>query len=269
MCELFGLSSSGPVSPRELLCRFGARGGDVADNPDGCGLATLQDGAFNIAKEPQAAAQSAHFRGLCDQTFSALIIGHMRKANPPTARVLANTHPFRRTCCGREWVFAHNGVIPDAVTLTPPRAAKIYEPSGDTDSEQAFCVVLDAIAPAVTAAQSENDGAWLETLARVAEVLASHGRLNFLMSDGMHLIAYGHDRLHSLAYPRLAGGARELAVIATEPLIEEMDWSPFQQSELRVYRAGRLIARINTRPRATSEAREAGDIDLTPEGPVS
>ena len=138
MCELFGLSSSRPVSPRELLCRFGERGGDVADNLDGWGLATLQDGVFSTAKEPHAAAQSAHFQGLCGQTFSALIVGHVRKANPPTARVLANTHPFRRTCCGRDWVFAHNGVIPDAVTITPPSAAKLCEPSADTDSEQAF-----------------------------------------------------------------------------------------------------------------------------------
>lgn len=38
--------------------------------------------------------------------------------------------------------------------------------------------------------QSGSDGAWLETLARVADVLASHGRLNFLMSDCVHLIAY-------------------------------------------------------------------------------
>jgi hypothetical protein len=95
MCELFGLSSSRPVSLRGLLCRFRERGGDVADNPDGWGLATLQDGVFSIAKEPHAAAQSAHFQGLCEQTFSPLIVGHARIANPPTARVLANTHPFR------------------------------------------------------------------------------------------------------------------------------------------------------------------------------
>ena len=150
---------------------------DVADNPDGWGLATLQDGIFSIAKEPHAAAQSAHFRGLWEQTFSALIVGHVRKVNHSTARVLANTHPFRRTCCRRDWVFAHNGVIPDAVTITPPSAAKLCEPSGSTDLEQALCMVLDAIAPAVTAAQSRSDGAWLETLARVADVLASHGRL--------------------------------------------------------------------------------------------
>jgi glutamine amidotransferase len=256
------------------LCRFGAHGGDVADNPDGWGLATIQDGAFNIAKEPLSAAHSARFRGLCEQTRSALIIGHVRKSNPPTARLLANTHPFRRICCGREWVFAHNGVIPDAMTLTPPSAVKLCGPSGDTDSEQAFCVVLDGIAPAFTASQSGSDDAWLEALARVAEMLASHGRFNFLMSDGVHLVAYGHDRLHSLV-PRLPGGngAPEVAVIATEPLIEEMDWSPFQPYELRVYRAGRLVARVNTRPRAatmaTREANGASDSGLTPAGRAS
>lgn len=269
MCELFGLSSDRPVSPRKLLRRFGARGGGDADNPDGWGVATLHDGGFNIAKEPHAAAHSARFRGLCEQTFSALIVGHVRKANPPTARVLANTHPFRRTCCGREWVFAHNGVIRDAVTLNPPSTAKRCKPSGDTDSEQTFCVVLEAIAPAFAAAQSESDGAWLERLARVVDVLASHGRLNFLMSDSVHLIAYGHDRLHSLDYPRLPGGARELAVIATEPLIGGMDWSPFRQSELRVYRAGRLLACINTHPQATSEVGGVQDIGPEPEGRAS
>ncbi len=111
MCELFGLSSDRPVQPEDLLCRFGARGGGVADNPDGWGLAAFEDGAFRLAKEPLPAARSARFRELCRQTRSALVIGHVRKANPPTARVLANTHPFRRACCGREWVFAHNGIL--------------------------------------------------------------------------------------------------------------------------------------------------------------
>ena len=54
MCELFGLSSNRPVLPGELLRRFRERGGNTADNPDGWGLATLDDGAFRlwIAFEP-------------------------------------------------------------------------------------------------------------------------------------------------------------------------------------------------------------------------
>ncbi|MCR4331584.1 MAG: class II glutamine amidotransferase, partial [Sulfuricaulis sp.] len=94
MCELFGLSSNRPVPPGELLRRFGERGGNTADNPDGWGLAVLEDGAFRLIKEPRPAARSACFLELSTQVHAPLILGHVRKANPPTALVLANTHPF-------------------------------------------------------------------------------------------------------------------------------------------------------------------------------
>jgi len=270
MCELFGLSSNRSVQPKELLCRFGARGGDTADNPDGWGLATLESGAFRLTKEPIAAARSARFRELCVQTRSSLILGHVRKANPPTALALANTHPFRRVCCGREWVFAHNGIIPGTTALDGPGAAPICTPWGDTDSEHAFCVVLDRIARVFATTGAATDRGWFDALAGVAETLASHGRFNFLMSDGEHLIAYGHDRLYSLAdaraafqleaaanatAPSLARGPRlgpisETAVIATEPLTKDPGWLAFEPGELRVYRAGRQIAHFITHPRA-------------------
>lgn len=263
MCELFGLSSNQPVSPGELLCRFGGRGGDTADNPDGWGLATLEDGAFRLAKEPVAAAHSARFRQLCRQTRSSLILGHVRKANPPTARVLANTHPFRRVCCGREWVFAHNGIIPDTAAFDDARTVPLCGSTGDTDSEHAFCVVLDRIAAAFSASDAAQDRGWLDVLAHAAETLASHGRFNFLMSDGVHLIAYGHDRLHGLADARAAfqlDAAVETAVIATEPLTEGPGWRAFEPGELRVYRAGRQIARFITHPRVMVRA---GDLPRT------
>ena len=257
MCELFGLSSNQPVQPGELLCRFGARGGDTADNPDGWGLATHEDGVFRLTKEPISAARSVRYRQLCGQTRSALILGHVRKANPPTARVLANTHPFRRVCCGREWAFAHNGVIPDTTALGGPGAASLCALSGDTDSEHAFCVVLDNIAAAFSSSEAAQGHGWFDVLARAAEMLASHGRFNFLMSDGMHLIAYGHDRLHNLADARAVvqlNPAAEMAVIATEPLTEDPGWRAFAPGELRVYRAGRQIAQFITHPRAVAPA---------------
>jgi predicted glutamine amidotransferase len=260
MCELFGLSSNQPVPPGEWLCRFGARGGNAADNPDGWGLATLKDGAFHLSKEPMAAAHSARFRDLCTHVNSTLILGHVRKANPPTARVVANTHPFRRLCCGREWVFAHNGIIPDTTALGDPGAASLCAMAGDTDSEHAFCVVLDNIAAALSSSAATPGHGWLDALARAAEMLASHGRFNFLMSDGVHLIAYGHDRLHRFADARSAfrlDAAAEMAIIATEPLTEDPGWLAFEPGELRVYRAGRQIAHFITHPRAMAPASDA------------
>jgi glutamine amidotransferase len=265
MCELFGLNSDRPVQPEELLCRFGARGGDTADNPDGWGLATLEGGAFRLVKEPLPAAHSPRFKELCRQTRSSLILGHVRKANPPTARVLANTHPFRRACCGREWVFAHNGILSGTATLNDTGAVSLCTPSGDTDSEHAFCMVLDRIAAVFSATGAATNRDWLDTLAGVAETLASHGRFNFLMSDGIHLIAYGHDRLHSLAETRIGfrlDAGSEIAVIATEPLTEDPGWLAFEPGELRVYRAGRQIAHFITHPRATAPAPD-GDLPRT------
>jgi len=257
MCELFGLSSNRPVLPGELLRRFRERGGNTADNPDGWGLAVLEDGAFRLIKEPQPAVRSARFLELSTQVHAPLILGHVRKANPPTAKILENTHPFRRTCCGREWIFAHNGIIPDTTALGGPGIASLCTLSGVTDSEHAFCVVLDHIAAAFSSSETVEDHGWFDALARAAEMLASHGRFNFLMSDGVHLIAYGHDRLHSLADSRAAlqlDAATETAVIATEPLTEGPGWIAFEPGELRVYRAGRRIARFITHPRAMAPA---------------
>ena len=262
MCELFGLSSNRPVLPGELLRRFRERGGNTADNPDGWGLAVLEDGAFRLIKEPQPAVRSARFLELSTQVHAPLILGHVRKANPPTAKILENTHPFRRTCCGREWIFAHNGIIPDTTALGGLGIASLCTLSGVTDSEHAFCVVLDHIAAAFSSSDTAEDHAWFDALARAAEMLASHGRFNFLMSDGVHLIAYGHDRLHSLADSRAAlrlDAATETAVIATEPLTEGPGWIAFEPGELRVYRAGRRIARFITHPRTTAPAR---DVDM-------
>lgn len=262
MCELFGLSSNRPVLPGELLRRFRERGGNTADNPDGWGLAVLEDGAFRLIKEPQPAVRSARFLELSTQVHAPLILGHVRKANPPTAKILENTHPFRRTCCGREWIFAHNGIIPDTTALGGPGIASLCTLSGVTDSEHAFCVVLDHIAAAFSSSETVEDRDWFDALARAAEMLASHGRFNFLMSDGVHLIAYGHDRLHSLADTRAAlrlDAATETAVIATEPLTEGPGWIAFEPGELRVYRAGRRIARFITHPRAMAPSR---DVDM-------
>lgn len=252
MCELFGLSSDLALQPRELLCRFGTHGGGVADNPDGWGLAWIEGTSVHIEKEPQAAARSARFHELCVHTRAPLILGHVRKANPPTARVAANTHPFRHVCCGREWVFAHNGIIPDDAMPAAADTAPLCVPAGDTDSEHAFCVVLERIATALSPPQAAHERLWLDALAGVAEMLASRGRFNFLMSDGVHLIAYGHDRLCSLVNASAAcceGTASAIAVIASEPLTDARAWSAFEPGELRVYRAGKQVARFVTRPR--------------------
>jgi glutamine amidotransferase len=167
-----------------------------------------------------------------------------------------------RTCCGR---FSRTTGSSPTRRAGGQGIASLCALSGDTDSEHAFCVVLDYIATAFSSSETVEDHGWFDALARAAEVLASHGRFNFLMSDGVHLIAYGHDRLHSLTDSRAAlqlDAATETTVIATEPLTEGPGWIAFEPGELRVYRAGRRIARFITHPRAMAPAPD-GDLPRT------
>ncbi|OYY92689.1 MAG: hypothetical protein B7Y41_14895 [Hydrogenophilales bacterium 28-61-23] len=244
MCELFGLSANRPVATRDtLLGRFPPRGGQVADNPDGWGLAwrdsvAAADAGFHLSKEPTPGWQSPLFARLADTLVSDLMVGHVRKARFPPVNSLNNTHPFQRACCGRNWVFAHNGMVPDVVQLERDNRDSYCQPEGETDSEFAFCHLLGHL-------HGHHAGDWLAELGRISELIALHGKFNFLLSDGIHLIAYGHDRLH---YLETAGGAERIALVTTEPLSGHLGWTAFAPGELRIYRRGALEARLLTHP---------------------
>lgn len=245
MCELFGLSANRHTDLLASLSQFRKRGGDTADNPDGWGLAYRQRDVFVLHKEPAPAAQSALFLKLSDTIRSDLVVAHVRKANPPTATTLTNTHPFTRSCCRRQWVFAHNGKLSDLAEGGRQPAPASCEPMGETDSEHAFCYLLSQIATRFPVDVVPEGSWWLGELAELSELVSSRGRFNFLMSDGSYLIAYGHDRLYGL---ERCGHGLKLALIATEPLTQDEAWESFVPGELRVYREGELLTRLATRP---------------------
>jgi glutamine amidotransferase len=255
MCELFGISASQAVTARDMLSDFRLRGGLAADNPDGWGLAWWGSGGFHLVKEPLPAHESAPFARLCNTTRSNLIVAHVRKARFPPINTMDNTHPFQRVCCGKEWVFAHNGLVPDIVEMERTNHGSVCQPTGETDSEYAFCHLLSHISQNFQAFPAANADTSFPTVAMISELIASHGKFNFLMSDGEHLIAYGHDRLH---YLELSGPDSQSdtfadsAMIATEPLSGERNWIAFEPGELRIYRLGKLVGRLITRPQQTS-----------------
>lgn len=240
MCELLGISSSRPIRPQALLRAFQKRGGGTADNPDGWGLAFLDEGRFTLHKEPLPAVGSQELTELATTVSTDLLIGHVRKARLPRVNSLANTHPFQHPCCGREWVFAHNGLVPEAIELALRDPSPPCTPGGETDSEHAFCHLLDNISRHFQEPPATGVAPWFEALGALSGLISAHGKFNFLISDGVHLIAYGHDRLHYRE--RRGDGGLEEAWIATEPLNSE-SWQPFEAGELRVYRAGRRVGR--------------------------
>lgn len=229
MCELFGASSSTPRGLYRWLAPFRARGGGAADNPDGWGIAYWLEGHPQVEKSPEPGWNSAQFLRVAENLVSGLVIAHVRKARHPPLPSLENTHPFIHACCGRAWVFAHNGLVADV--FAHPVANPSCRPVGATDSEFAFCQLLAGIADSYA---RDARQAWLQALNRLADAIASLGKFNFLLSDGRILIAYGHDRLH---YLEASAGA----LIATEPL-DDGPWRPFAARELRVYQDGALLA---------------------------
>jgi predicted glutamine amidotransferase len=255
MCELFGMSANRSVTVQNALEEFRLRGGQTADNPDGWGLAWWKSGTFHLAKEPAPAYQSALFESLCDSTCAHLVIAHVRKARFPPINTVDNTHPFRRVCCGKEWVFAHNGLVPDVVDMERASNKQVCYPAGETDSEYAFCHLLSYIAQNFQHSPSEVTAGWFPALAMASELIALHGKFNFLMSDGEHLIAYGHDRLHYLEQngtntPGVAPA--NCAMVATESLHGNANWTAFEPGELRIYRFGKMVANYVASPTLTT-----------------
>lgn len=245
MCELFGMSASHPQTAAEALAEFRLRGGVTADNRDGWGLAHRGRSRWHLAKEPVPAAGSARLARLARSVHSSLIIAHLRKAKYPPIPGMLNTHPFQRVCCGQQWVFAHNGLVPAVVALERDNGNPVCHPRGETDSEYAFCHLLGGIARQFGDAAPGQPGAWFQALAAVSELVASFGQFNFLMSDGEHLIAYGHDRLHFLEQE--SGDGTRSALVASEPLGDHTPWRAFDPGGLRIYRGGTLVAQVATR----------------------
>lgn len=230
MCELFGASAGQSRGYAHWLTSFRQRGGAVADNPDGWGLTWWRDGRAVLEKAPVPGHRSDRLLLLAREVVSNMVLAHVRKATHPAMPGPLNTHPFAHDCCGREWVFAHNGMVP--AIFGQPCPLDSCRPDGQTDSEFAFCQLLAGI---VDRYDPLDLDCWLERLEERTMEIAVLGKFNFLLSDGSVLIAHGHDRLHHAERP---GG---IALVATEPL-DDGEWQPFSPGELRVYRHGSLLA---------------------------
>lgn len=239
MCELLGMSARHPTDVNHSLALLRPRGGDLGPHADGWGIAFYEGRAAQIFKEPVPAAESRCLAFIADYDFrSTIVIGHIRKANPTRfGRAAANTHPFSRELGGQSWVFAHNGKLP-GLSEDPSFALGRFLPLGETDSEHAFCFLLDRVARAADGRPLGAE-ALADILRAPVQALSALGELNFLLSDGIHLVAYANTRLYSV--PRTCVErecTQEVVVLATAPLTDEA-WSPLATEQIHVFAAGR------------------------------
>ncbi len=239
MCELFAMNASRPSGVGHYLSRLMPRGGKTGPHADGWGVAYYEGRAARIFKDPAPAADSRYLALLAEQGFtSTAVIAHIRKANPSVfGRATANTHPFEREWNGRSWVFAHNGKLPGLQhgNICPDSR---FHPLGDTDSELAFCYILDAIARRIEWQRELSPEMLVATIRPVVDELTTFGEFNFILSDGKHLYAHAHTHLHSLRRTRSIGGKRHrMTLLATAPLTAE-PWHALTPGSMHIYRHG-------------------------------
>jgi predicted glutamine amidotransferase len=245
MCELLAMSASRPAGVGHYLARLMARGGKTGPHVDGWGVAYYEDRAARIFKEPAPAAESRLLAMLAEDPFkSTALIAHIRLANPSIfGRATGNTHPFEREWNGRSWVFAHNGKL-SGLHEKSVRLDSRFLPVGETDSELAFCFILEAVARGIGRDSRFSPTMLVDTIRRVVDELATFGEFNFILSDGECLYVHAHTNLHVLQRTlSTETGPFNMILLATAPLTEE-PWRALAPGSIHVYRQGEDVLRV-------------------------
>ncbi|MBT6206272.1 MAG: class II glutamine amidotransferase [Alphaproteobacteria bacterium] len=195
MCELLAKSSRQATTVNLSLSEFAQHGGRTGPHRDGWGIAYYEDSDIRLIKDTKQASQSPWERFVEDQGLrTRTAISHIRNAT--TGHVaITNTHPFVRELGGRMHVFAHNGVV-DGVLGEDGLSLGRFGPLGDTDSEHAFCAMLEDLTELWSAGEAPPPPLEdrLDVIEAFAAKLRGFGPANFLYADGETLFAHSHER---------------------------------------------------------------------------
>ncbi|MEO0084776.1 MAG: class II glutamine amidotransferase [candidate division WOR-3 bacterium] len=236
MCQLLGVSCNKNIDINFSLKEFRIRG---KDNPHGFGFVYYEKDKNPKLIKKALSLYSENTEQDAYQFKSKIIIGHIRLASCGNIEH-KNTHPFVRN----NWSFAHNGTISKIKTWQ----INNFVPEGETDSEFAFCYLLDRI----------HDKTELKSIVAVirseALKISKLGNFNFLLSDGKFLFVFGDNSLYltkrqspfqavtlrhadyKVNLAEIKSPGEKAIIIATEPLTKEETWK--QIKNLRVFKDG-------------------------------
>lgn len=251
MCQLLGMNCNVPTDIVFSFTGFATRGGRTDVHNDGWGIAFFEGAGVRhfVDYESAIASPIADLIKRCP-IKSKNVIAHIRKATQGRV-ALENCHPFMRELWGRYWVFAHNGDLKGfAPALDGP-----FRPVGTTDSEWAFCYLLQElrrrfgdIPPALPALT--------DALRSLAAEVASYGAFNMMLSEGTALFAHCSTNLHyivrqhpfamaklsdedlSVDFSQVTTPNDRVAIIVTAPLTTNETWTQFAPGELKVFVEG-------------------------------
>lgn len=253
--------------PTDILFSFAGfakRGGGTGPHSDGWGLAFYEGRAARIFLEPRPSHDSPLANFLRTHSIKTeLAIAHIRRKTRGGVS-LANTHPFSRELWGRSWVFAHNGTV----RRVPRRRLDRYNPIGTTDSEYAFCLLLEGLRLTFDGYPSRPSDL-REAIAELGAQIGRWGTFNFLLGDGAFLYARCDTRLCHIVreapfgkatlsdddvtvdFSRVTKPNDRVAVVATTPLTKNERWEHGEPGTMWVFKDGRVVATLESAsPRA-------------------
>ena len=252
MCQLLGMNCNTPTDVRFSFSGFAQRAGNTGDHTDGWGIAFFEDKGLRHFVDHERAIDSPVAQLIRQYPIkSQNVIAHIRKATQGVVS-LQNCHPFVRELWGRNWVFAHNGDLKHFA----PKLHTHFRPVGTTDSELAFCWIMQELWKSHAGVPSIEE--LTLTLQELAKRIAPHGTFNFLLSNGEALWAHATtnlfftERRHPFAQAHLSDEDLsvdfssettpndKVAVIVTAPLTKNETWTQFEHGVVNVFVDGRL-----------------------------
>ena len=258
MCQLLGMNCNTPTDIMFSFAGFRRRGGITDHHADGFGIGFFEGKGVRLFHDDKPSANSP----VADlvrayQIKSENVIAHIRKASQGQTS-LANTHPFMREMWGEYWLFAHNGHVSEFF----PEQGEYYHAVGSTDSERAFCFILNRLRSRF--ATKPEPEVLFDAIAGLTHEIRRYGLFNFVMSNGDCLFAHASTLLHYIVRKAPFGKARlldddvmvdfsevttpndKVSVIATLPLTRDETWSQLAVNELVMFQDGDIV--LSDRP---------------------
>ena len=264
--RLLAMSFDAPISPSIELRALAHP--DPREQAYGWGFAWYPEAGPSamVIKDPTSIGENPMTKLLRDwERFqSTVFLCHLRGA----ARTLTeqDTHPFSMPYAGRSFVLAHNGDLVGDLDTALHVENPLFAPLGRTDSERAFCWLMEKIRS--VGGRRLADVGW-DRLHGWLRELDELGTANFMLTDGIDLVVHrdaeGYNTLYSLRLtPPLTATLwttpdievdlsdaedrnRSAVLVSTIPLAPSTDdpryqgWVEMEHGQMLVLRRGSII----------------------------
>jgi len=264
MCELLAIASRRSTVVSVSLDQFANHGSEESENRDGWGIVYYAEDDIRRFRDTGPAGHSAWVEFVEQQALrSTLFLAHIRHANVGMVS-LHNTHPFSRELGGSMHTFAHNGFLENIASNGAFKLER-FRALGDTDSEWAFCALLDRLAALWMAETKVPElGDRYRVIAEFAADVRDLGLANFVYCDGDTIFVHADRRRQAdggvlgpglwLSQQICPGGGetvsgggvdisspkQQIVIAASVPLTED-GWEPVQVGTLLALKDGEVI----------------------------